>query len=231
MYIFRFKRRKTKPASEGEVPESEAASVLPPMHESLPEQEEALTPQPEHLTAPEEAPTQQAESTKLHPELFLPMNGEEAEEPKATGNGHGIGDFFKVDIYDIFRYDMEYRGRKAPRNGRQAEYFDMGLEQLELGCFCKVEAARYENGLYDLIFRSRTRVINEEVQSLMAFCLENYGKDFMRKGMLVKADWNDLRLGAFSRFWIDRVRLENIYFHVNLTLYNINANENIHQQK
>jgi hypothetical protein len=34
-------------------------------------------------------------------------------------------------------------------------------------------------------------------------------------------DANDLRLGAFSRFWLGKVRIDNVYLSLNITLYNI----------
>ena len=132
-----------------------------------------------------------------------------------------VSAFFNVSIHNIFKHKPEPTGNHEYAKGRLSEVYLLKLNQLELGTFNKVYVIQHEDSCYDLAFRSVISGVKPELQEFMAFCAEKYGPDFMRKGEFTEADLSDLNLGAFSRLWMNKIRIDNIYMHINLTFYDI----------
>jgi hypothetical protein len=140
-----------------------------------------------------------------------------------SGKNHkdDINAFFNINIQNIFKHKPEPTGSQEYAKGRRAEIFLLKLNPLELATFNEVYIIRYENSLYDLAFRSVISEVKPELQEFLAFCETKYGPDFMGKGKFTDADVSDLNLGAMSRLWMNKIRIDNVYMHINLTLYDI----------
>ncbi|MDR2496808.1 MAG: hypothetical protein LBD21_06740 [Tannerellaceae bacterium] len=145
----------------------------------------------------------------------------------AGRNNDDISSFFSVDINNIFKYAPEPTGSHEYSKGHLAQVYLLKLSQLELGTFSKVYVIQYEDMHYDLAFRSTISGVKPELQEFMAFCASKYGPDFMSKGEFKEADISDLNLGAFSRLWMNKIRIDNIYMHINLTFYDIKPDRNL----
>ncbi len=131
-----------------------------------------------------------------------------------------ISSLFKINIYDIFKYDPKLISNITIQ-GKSAEKYSYKLPDLELGTFYRVDIIKYNDGAYELIFVSNINEVRKELKEFIDFCVNKYGKDFMNKGEIVKEDYRDLPLGVFSRVWHNRLRLENLNYTISLTLYNL----------
>jgi hypothetical protein len=132
-----------------------------------------------------------------------------------------LGSFFNINIYDIFKHKPEYDGKREYEKGLWADCYTMKLNPAEMSIFNKVHVIMHGEKRYDLIFRSDECYINNDLRNFIDQCLADMGPDFMGKGRYTAADDNDVFLGAFSRFWVDKIRIDNVFFAVNLTMYNI----------
>ena len=145
-----------------------------------------------------------------------------------SGKNHkdDINAFFNINIQNIFKHKPDPAGSQEYAKGRRAEIFNLKLNPLELATFNEVYIIRYENSTYDLAFRSVLSEVKPELQEFLAFCETKYGRDFMGKGKFTDADVSDLNLGAMSRLWMNKIRVDNVYMHINLTLYDIQPEKN-----
>jgi hypothetical protein len=147
-----------------------------------------------------------------------------AEQPlpdKKKRQKDDIDDFFHVNIRNIFKHEPEFVEKYNDGNGKVVEKYMLGLQKPELSSFNQINILRYENGNYDLFFTGQTEVISEDMIDFVNYCADVLGDDFMRKKSFSEKDIRDMNLGVFSRIWHDRVRIENIYYTLTLTLYNI----------
>ncbi|GHT36383.1 hypothetical protein AGMMS49574_28020 [Bacteroidia bacterium] len=129
--------------------------------------------------------------------------------------------FFKINIYSIFKYNPVLTGEKEKVMGKWVETYSLLLDEPELASFQQVKILKYENGHYDLVFSSTQQAISSELKEFINFSVEQLGPDFMHKGEFTDADANDIALGAFSRIWYNKLRIDNVYFTPSLTLYDI----------
>jgi hypothetical protein len=149
------------------------------------------------------------------------------DPPSSKNNKDDVSSFFSININNIFKHKPELTGSHEYAKDRRAEVFLLKLNHLELATFHKVYIIQYEDSHYDLAFRSAISGVKPEVQEFMAFCASKYGPDFMGKGDFMEADISDLNLGAFSRLWMNKIRIDNVYMHINLTLYDIKPDKHL----
>jgi hypothetical protein len=194
MGFFYSTKKNTQVSPQGEVNENESAQV----EESLP-----LSPSPVPVQDVAEEPKQKAK--------LLPLK-EKKEE---------FRDFFKINIYSIFKYNPVLTGDKEKVMGKWVETYSLPLDEPELATFQHVKILKYENGHYDLIFSSAQQAISSELKEFISFSVEQLGPDFMQKGEFTDADAKDAVLGVFSRIWYNGLRIDNVYFTPSLTLYDI----------
>jgi hypothetical protein len=132
-----------------------------------------------------------------------------------------FGDFFKVNIYDIFRYKPVPAETNEPAEGKSAGKYTLALNEPELATFSQADIIRYGNGNYDLVFSSEINEVNEDVKAFIDFCVQKLGPDFMHKEAFTASDAQDALLGVFSRVWYNEIRIDNVYFTLTLTLFDI----------
>jgi hypothetical protein len=144
-----------------------------------------------------------------------------AELPEIKGKENSIEGFFKINIHDIFKYKPEYESRQEKEKGQWVDLFSLPLDRPELDCFHRVNIIKYEDGHYDLIFISKACNVNNTVSRFINCCLDTFGKDFMGKGAVSEKDEKDICLGAFSRVWLNRARIENTFLSLTLELYQL----------
>ncbi|MDR1357728.1 MAG: hypothetical protein LBJ58_08680 [Tannerellaceae bacterium] len=126
----------------------------------------------------------------------------------------GIGDFFNIDIYNVFNY-------KPKAVGGDASKYALSLEKTELSSFNHVDIILHSGGSYDLHFTGNTETISKDMTDFVDYCAGALGPDFMQKKTFSENDARDMPLGAFSRIWYGRMRIENVHYTLSLTLYNI----------
>ncbi|MDR2810496.1 MAG: hypothetical protein LBB84_08100 [Tannerellaceae bacterium] len=134
-------------------------------------------------------------------------------------------DFFHIDIYNIFKHNPEFFEKGESTDGRPIDKYILPLKTPELSVFLQVNISKYENGRYDLHFLSKSNEIPQELKDFIEYCADVLGADFMQKKYFSEDDVRDLRLGVFSRVWRREIRIENIYFTLSLTLFNIPPQE------
>ncbi|MDR1257893.1 MAG: hypothetical protein LBK65_01240 [Tannerellaceae bacterium] len=132
-----------------------------------------------------------------------------------------ISDFFNVNILNIFVHEPEFIEKYCAGDGLSVEKYILKLQKRELSSFNQITILRYENGNYDLLFTGDAVEVNTEMENFVNYCVRSLGEDFMRKNDFSEKDVRDIRLGIFSRIWYGRVRIENIYFTLSLTLHDI----------
>jgi hypothetical protein len=132
-----------------------------------------------------------------------------------------FGDFFSINIYNIFQYNPALTGKKEGAAGKGIEIYTLKLNGLELSTFHQVDVIRYENGHYDLVFSSSVTEIKDDLKAFIHFCVDNLGPDFMQKEGFTAKDAQDIGLGVFSRVWCENIRIENVYYTLSMTLYDI----------
>jgi hypothetical protein len=130
-----------------------------------------------------------------------------------------LADFFKLNIHDISSYLSDTSLATSGKSGLKQYAF--ALKEPELGLFDRAELSLHADGSYDIVFHGKGNELNASLRALIAFCAENWGDDFMKKGAVANEDANDLNMGIFSRFWMNRLRVDNVYFTMTLTLYNL----------
>ncbi|MDR1645470.1 MAG: hypothetical protein LBS05_06580 [Tannerellaceae bacterium] len=140
---------------------------------------------------------------------------------KKKKNKDDACDFFHVNIYDIFRHEPEFVEKCTDNNDRMLEKYILKLANPELSAFDQIHILKYENGNYDLHFTGHARDVNDEIIEFINYCTDVLGIDFMHKGNFSENDIRDLKLGAFSRVWPTQIRIENVYYTLSLTLYDI----------
>lgn len=127
---------------------------------------------------------------------------------------------FKIDIYNIFKYEPKLEG-EVYRSGKPAKKYTFKLSELELATFYKVDIFQFQNGDYELLFRSNINELRDGLKEFVDFCVKDRGLDFMNKGGITQEDYDDAYLGIFSRVWHNFLRIENINFRLTLTIYDI----------
>ncbi|MDR1938417.1 MAG: hypothetical protein LBQ73_07955 [Tannerellaceae bacterium] len=132
-------------------------------------------------------------------------------------------DFFTIDIYNIFKHEPELVEKYDYAEGRPVEKYMLKLNTLELSVFNHLDILKYENGNYDLVFTSKTNEVSNDLKEFLEYCTGVLGVDFMQKGNFSDGDVRDLRLGIFSRVWRRQIRIENVYFTLSMTLWDIPA--------
>lgn len=133
-------------------------------------------------------------------------------------------DFFKIDIYDIFKYkplpeEDTVVGKDA------AGRYNFKLKELELDTFYKVKINKLSAKQYSLTFTSNVNEIRESLIEFIDFCLQLYGSDFMNKGHVSDDDYRDLAMGVFSRMWYGILEVNNLDFRMSLTIHTIRPKE------
>jgi hypothetical protein len=164
------------------------------------------------IQAPSTTQDTQEQQATLPP---LPREQEKTQKEDAS-------DFFHVDIYDVFKHDPEFVEKYDNMQGQTVEKYTFKLSKPELSTFTQIHILKYGNGNYDLHFTSNVRELNTEMIDFINYCAGVLGPDFMQKTTYAKNDdLRDMRLGVFSRVWPKQVRIENVYFTLSLTLYDI----------
>ena len=139
---------------------------------------------------------------------------------RSKGKKEDIGDLFKINIYNMFKYEPKFI-EDTLLNGKQVKKYTLKLPDLELATFYKAEIVQHQNGTYDITFLSNVNEIRQNLVDFVDSCLNLYGTDFMNKGSIVDDDYRDSSMGVFSRIWYNKLRMENVYFTMSLTLHNI----------
>ncbi len=188
MALFRFKKQeeKEKPEKTNNTETTSAISNAPSYEESTTVEKEMM-------------------GTNTKTTLFKLKNKKE-----------NIADFFKIDIYNIFKYDLVLTHQSTSN-----ELYTLHLKDIELDTFNHIDVNKYGNGSYDLIFKSKTNYIGIELKQFIDFCIEKLGSDFMNKKSITEDDQRDATLGVFSRLWYNKIKIENLDFTISLTIYNI----------
>jgi hypothetical protein len=151
------------------------------------------------------------------PPLPPPPPQEQKKEQKDDAS-----DFFHINIYNVFIHDPEFVEKCDHVQGQTVEKYTLKLSKPELSTFDQVHILKYENGNYDLHFTGNVEELTAEMIDFVNYCASVLGPDFMQKTSYAgDKDARDMRLGIFSRVWPKQVRIENIYFTLSLTLYDI----------
>lgn len=148
------------------------------------------------------------------PKPFIPT-------PKKKKEKEDIGDFFTINIHDIFKHNPKPIGERKGNNGKPVNVFELKFPELELDTFFKVNILQNEDQRYDLEFISNINEIRDNMKEFIDFARKTFGLDFMNKGAVNENDSRDTALGVFSRIWYNNARIENKTFTITLTLYNI----------
>ena len=146
----------------------------------------------------------------------------EVQKPstRSKGKKENLGDLFKVNIYNMFKYDPKLV-EETSLNGKQVKKYTLKLPDLELSTFYKAEITQHLDGTYDITFLSNVNEIRQGMVDFIDLCINLYGTDFMNKGNITNDDYRDSSMGVFSRIWYNKLRIENVYFTMSLTIYNI----------
>jgi hypothetical protein len=131
-------------------------------------------------------------------------------------------DFFHVDIYNIFKHEPEFVEKYDNMQGQTVEKYALKPDKPELSTFSQIHIIKYGNGNYDLHFTGNVKNLNTEMIDFINYCAGVLGPDFMhKKNYSPDDDIRDMRLGVFSRVWPRQIRIENVYYTLSLTLYDI----------
>jgi|GEM_PF-2954815 len=149
------------------------------------------------------------------------MPRQQTPATKKKKEKESIGDFFTIDIYNIFRYEVKQVTDYPYLYRMPVEVYSFKPRDLELSTFFRVDVVKFESGNYDLIFRSNINEIREDLKTFVDFCITYLGPDFMNKGSIDEKDVRDASLGVFSRIWYNKMRIENLDFTITLTINDI----------
>jgi hypothetical protein len=175
------------------------------------EQPNTAPPTAEQTPSPEPAPVVVPKKAPVQPPVHVPQKKQKED----------ACDFFSVDIYNIFKHKPAFAEKYTDGIGRTVEKYILKPDKWELSAFNRIDVLKYENGHYDLHFSGEEKTLNSEIIEFINYCTSVLGPDFMQKQDLSADDTRDMKLGAFSRVWNRHLRIENIYFTLSLTLYDI----------
>ena len=186
------------------------------------------------------------QTTSVHSNI--PVGGKENEIKTRRASSkkyNSIDDFFKIDIRDIFKYHPKFSYEKEneyikkvngeiERDGYKVEdnykvidkYYDLRLEELELGTFYKIEILQSHNDSYWLTFEGRDNMLTQELYDFVNFCFEEYGFDDMGKGKIEESDWALIASNRFIRMW-DNILLSMDDGFMTLRIYVDNSNDDV----
>lgn len=168
----------------------------------------------------------QLKSLPAHPvEPIEPIEPKKPIEVKPVKNDRptplpALCDLFRINICNIFKYEPKLI-EETTAGGKPVKKYSLKLPELELSTFYKAEIIQHNDGTYDLVLQSNVNEIRKGLADFIDFCTREYGPDFMHKGSVADSDYRDVPLGVFSRIWYNKLRIENTYFTISLTIYNV----------
>lgn len=129
-------------------------------------------------------------------------SGNEQQQPKRRSE---MGDFFRIDINDMFRYSPTL----TERDERIARYH-LRLPDYELGTFYDAEVIAFGDGTYNLSLVGRDRRLTKELAEFIGFCADRFGIDDNGNRELTHEDYQRADLGTFARWWGLQLRIDNM---------------------
>ena len=128
--------------------------------------------------------------------------------------GHGkqpkdIGDFFGVDIYDIFRYSPTLIEDSVNEVGTHVRRYTLRLQDYELGTFYDAAIYQFDDGKYNLMMDGKDGKLTKQIADFVDYCAALYGIDRDGSREVTKDDYRKAEAGLFSRWW-DGLIIDNV---------------------
>lgn len=134
-------------------------------------------------------------------------------------------DFFKVDVYDIFKYpNIHLRAAEKNSEGDAINTYYLQLPTIELKMFDRLEIILHPTGEKALTFYGNYNKLSKDAIAFINYCAEKYGPDMFSSngsGRVTSEEVRQILQGlTFSRMWQD-ININNYNRTFQLTLLSV----------
>lgn len=134
-------------------------------------------------------------------------------------------DFFKIDVYDIFKYNnIQFETAENNTADSPINTYYLSLPALELGMFDRIKVILHPTGEKAITFSGNYNKLSKDAITFINYCAEKYGPDMFSSngsGMVTSEEINLILHGCtFSRMW-QNIHIENYDRIFRLTLLDV----------